>query len=230
MKTMLKKLPYFGVLFILVVVSCSNHAAQSRRASITEATQLVRAEIFKHNPDMNPAAQFPLEERTTDEVWQRTGVQVFQIIGGVHCGAIYLIEDSRVELLSTASSWSICRDELNIHVVDLDSNGEPELAYTYESGSGVSYSHVAVYSSEWPEPVKVVTIFNLSTGRIFIDKRGDQDLRLEMLFYELVEDELRIASTLSLGSVFLERTNGQPRLVVELERELPPRVWLLPND
>jgi hypothetical protein len=224
-----KALPVIALLLLPALASCNSASMPSERISLDEATQLVRAEIFRDRPAMNPAAEFPLEERTTDEIWQRMGAQVFQVTESVAYGQFYITRDGRVEFLG-ASPWGVCAGELDMYVTDLDSNGRPELVYTYETGSGISYAYIAAYSGDWPEPVSRVPMMNMSGGRVVIDRTSDQEVHVQMAYYDFVAQEPVVTSTLLLGQVELEQTGGQPRLVLRLENDLPVGVELMAGE
>jgi hypothetical protein len=206
-----------------MATSCSDSGSGPRRISVTEAERLVRSRVFSDNPDMNPAAEFPLEGRTTDELWQRMKAQVFQVTDGVHYGVFYLIKDGKTQPLGT-SAYGACGYGLSMQVTDLDNNGKPELTYTYESGSGIPYSHVAVYSEDWSEHLSVDTMINSSGGRLIVDKVNDQNVLIKIVFYKPQEEELVPVSTFSIGRVVLAQQGGVLQIVAELDDDLPAQV------
>src|SRR5579862_7239921 len=64
--------------------------------SLAEAEKLVRTFILTQNPKMNPKAEFPLKDLTVKAVWDRLGVQVFQVTEGVQVCETYVIKDKQV--------------------------------------------------------------------------------------------------------------------------------------
>ena len=66
----------------------------------------------------------PLNELTTDEIWQRLGTQVFQVVDGIFAGETYLMYgDTITRILTTPGR----RTEFDLFVTDLDGNGRLEL-------------------------------------------------------------------------------------------------------
>ena len=75
------------ILFGVLLVGCGGKpeipSIPQERLSVEEAEGLVW-EWFKSEPDMNSRGQVSLEETTQEEVWQRTGGQVFKVTEGIY--------------------------------------------------------------------------------------------------------------------------------------------------
>ena len=224
-------------LFTLVVLSvllstaaCSqDETTSAERISTAEAESLVRAMFLKDAPALNPAAEFPLTELTTDEVWQRLRAQVFQVNEGNHMFDTYLIKNRETVPLGTGSGgWGLT----SMCVADLDQDGNPELAYTYSWGSGFHRSHVAIYSANLPAP------YSLEAGIIYpmkdwtLEKQDDQTVFVEIdPDRQLVdiERDRRGEDSLRIGQLVLERQGDQITLDIQPDGNLPPdilqRIW-----
>jgi hypothetical protein len=196
-----------------VIVACgasdsAKQHAEPERISVTKAEELVRAMFLSEKPDMDPTVEFPLREFTTDEMWQRMGIQVFQVSGGIYEYYTYVIADDRVEQLGEAFGGS---GVTSIHVTDLDRDVDPELTYTYSWGSGIHRSQVAVYSAAWPESAsKAADVAYL--GDLTLEKVSDQEILV------------RVDPTVALGRVTLEREDDRIRVVLRLADDLPQRI------
>ena len=117
--------------------------AKVQRVSLEEATKVVRAEIYRRQPQMNPAAKFPLKELTTDDVWKRLAVQVFVVTEGVQQCQTYIVRGAEATAIGASSGgWGV----MSMCVADLDGDGKPELVFTHSSGSGVHRSNVGVWT------------------------------------------------------------------------------------
>jgi hypothetical protein len=140
-------------------------AAANPRLSIADASAVVRAEIFREKPTMNPSAQFPLKELTTPEIWDRLHVQIFKITDGIQQDQAYIIRDRKASPLGNSFGGygitSLC-------VADLAGDGHPQLLFSYSWGSGEHRSLVGLWTggTSWIDAAPVF---------------GDDDLSLEKI-------------------------------------------------
>ena len=144
--------------------------------SLAEAEKLVREGIFTSNPSMNPAAQFPLVEVTPDEVWQRTKAQLFRVTEGVQVNETYLIWQGRVNRLGTSFGGTGVREVL---VTDLDSNGEPELIFPCQFGSGISQTTIGMVLFEGQDPLVFMPQETNRQADLRLQKQSDQRVLVE---------------------------------------------------
>ena len=141
--------------------------AAPTRLSMAEATVAVREELFRTTPKMNPSAEFPLKEMTTDEVWERLHLQVFAITGDIRCDQAYVVRNGQVfplgEGLGGSGVMSMC-------VADLNGDGQPKLVFSYSWGSGVHRSLVAVWTggTTWTDAKPVLSDYDF-----FLEKTDD---------------------------------------------------------
>ncbi len=154
-------------------------AQEPNRMALAEAEKLVRGKIFKDNPMMNPEAQFPLVEITTDELWQRMHAQLFKVSDGVRVGEAYLARGGRIWNLGIAFGGQGV--DTNLLVTDLDGDGSSEMLYTYSFGSGISHGGLGiVYGSETEthvlEPQQTWVM-----GSMRLIKVSEQEVKVEAL-------------------------------------------------
>jgi hypothetical protein len=217
-----KALFTFVVLSVLLsTAACSQQeTAIAERISTEEAEGLVRAMLLKDIPALNPAAEFPLTELTTEEVWQRLRAQVFQVNDGNRMFNTYLIKNKETVPLGTGFGGmgltSMC-------VTDLDQDGNPELVYTYSWGSGIHRCLVALYSANLPAPYSLEARIIYGGNDWTVEKQDDQTVFIEIDRDQQGEDSLRI------GQLVLERQGDQVALDIRLYNDLPPdalwQVW-----
>jgi hypothetical protein len=136
----------------LLTVLCalaSPFADEPKRLSLADAERDVRAFVYADMPTMSPAEKFPLKEITTDDVWNRLHVQLFQVTEGVRAYETLVIAGERVRYIGHGFGGFGVR---SVVVADLDGDGRPELVYTYSCGSGMHRARLAVYDVLAKEP------------------------------------------------------------------------------
>src|SRR6516225_9751446 len=109
-------------------MAAEKEAEKPKRLALAEAEKQVRAFIFADKPAMNPKAEFPVKELTTDEVWEKLGVQVFQVTKGVQSHETFVVSRGRVARIGTgfggAGVQSMC-------VAELNGDGRPKLVFSF---------------------------------------------------------------------------------------------------
>ncbi len=119
----------------------SRESAAGVRVDLDSAQRLVRAFVFEECPDMNPLVEVPLDELTTEEMWERLEVQLFSVTDGVRAGNSYLVHEGRVLALCGGLGGHGIQSAC---VTDFDADGVPELTYTWSWGSGIHRTHVGI--------------------------------------------------------------------------------------
>lgn len=188
------------------------------RISLDEAQTLIRAALLAEDPDLDPEVAFTLEERTTDELWQRMGAQIFLVGGSLaefRSAETHLIIDKQVHRLGMAfGGYGVT----SMAVADLDQDQQPELFYTYSWGSGLHRAHLAVYlpqqagASMGAEPVYL-------NEDLILEKVDDRTLLVKVAHYDPEQDGF--VESVLLGQVRFDERNG---VTIELEEGLPPLV------
>lgn len=114
--------------------------ADMKRVSVEEATALIRKELKKADATA-PIGAIPLQDLTTDAVWEKLGVQVFKV--------------KYTDELPSTPTFVVKRDQAvpigidfggdgvtAICAADLRGDGKPLLAFSYSWGSGIHRSQL----------------------------------------------------------------------------------------
>ena len=115
----------------VLMLSCSKDPVivdDPSKVSLKSAQQLIRERIFELNPDMNPEWQFTIKELTTDEIWQKTNIQVYNILDE---GFAFIV-DHEVKKVIIGLGFSYLDDVI---VSDLNQDGKYELLFITPLGS-----------------------------------------------------------------------------------------------
>ncbi len=221
---MLQKIVFclLGFFILIFVSSCGvtgTSGVASQRSSLAHAEELVRAMIYEKVPDMNPSAQFPLEEITIDEIWKRLGIQVYTVIGdSIYHDYTYLIKDQKVEFLGGGfSRHSIT----SMQVVELNGNHEAEFVYAFSGGSGLHYSQLAWYCSDCPEKRIITSNLVYLYGDLILDKINECKVMVKAGYFDLQD---RFITEATLGELTLTQGPSEKQLEVLLNNDLPQRV------
>src|SRR5262249_5419376 len=153
---------------------------------------------------MNPEAQFPLRELTTDAVWKRLHLQVFQVTEGVRQCETYVIKSG--EVFGIGAGFG-CVGVNSLGVADLNQSGRPALVYTYSWGSGIHRSHVALCDISGKEPKQYVAPQAYFSA-------GIEDLSLQVVNDQTVEVSV---GDQKVGRLALESKDGTLVLRLVLE-------------
>lgn len=213
---------YFtGFIIAIFISACTptgSNGAPPQRISLTHAENLVRAVLFEQVPDMNPTAQFPLEEITTDEIWGQLKAQVFQIKSDSSFDEdVFLIKNERVTVLAQSLGGRLASFE----VTDLDSDGQSELVYTFSGGSGLYRSQLAIYCPNCPENGSFAGNLVYLNGDMILDKTSEHTVMVQAGTFDLQD---RFIAEATLGELLLAKDNGKTHLEVRLKNNLPRHI------
>jgi RNA polymerase sigma factor (sigma-70 family) len=123
------------------------------RIPLAEAEKRVRAFVLKENPRMAPTVKCPLKELTTDDVWKRLKVQVFQVTDDVQVCETFVLTREKVHRIGKGIGG---HGVVSLCVADLNKDGRLELVYSYSWGSGMHRSHVAVFDCQAKAPKEYI--------------------------------------------------------------------------
>ena len=120
----------------LVCLCAACHSAPS-------SEDLVRAQILRENPGMNPEARFPMTEITPAQARETLGVQLFRIeeSATTQCYETFAVRKGEVARLGTGFGGMGVGSTL---LTDLDGDRAPDLVFVYSWGSGRHRSQVGV--------------------------------------------------------------------------------------
>jgi len=188
----------------------------AREVDLETAGRLVREEIFRDNPRMNPDAVFPIEEITTDEVRRDLGLQVFKVTekATVQQDETFVVRDGRARRIARGIGG---KGVTSMVPADLDGDGRKELVFSFSWGSGRHRSEVGALIEGQGG------LMERNAGRSFFDEdvtvRGADgaagvyrgDLLLGVLVLERGELRLRPAEGLPADALPPDRRGGLDR-------------------
>jgi hypothetical protein len=150
----------------LLMIGSTTFAA-NKRLSLQEAKAFVNKELFH-----NELKEVSLHEITTDEVWKRMGVQVYQ--------EGFLIDNKTIVAIFNPASYT----SLAMYTSDLDKNGSPELICSFTVGYRPLRYFISAYSNG-----KVLKLGKTLTDYVFhnaftVEKQNDQKIKLAITVLE----------------------------------------------
>jgi hypothetical protein len=177
---------------------------EQTRLMLKEAEELVTQQL-RQERKIIPSVQLTLKELTTDEVWKRLGVQVFQVTGTIQAHETFVIRQKKAHQIGYGFGGhgvtSLC-------VAALNKDKRPELVYAYSFGSGVHRSHVAVFDClaqvprEFTAPQAYFGGHDLAVKRI-----DDQNVRV-------------LAGEAKIGRLVMARKEGDLMASIEFDKDL----------
>jgi len=180
------------------------------RLSLEQAGSLILSWYRQQKLDLNPQVTLPLKEMTTDEIWSRLGVQVFQVSGDIFMYDTFLVHRGQVTPMGTGFGGV---GVTTLAVADLDRDGQSELLYTYSFGSGIHQSRLGIYSPTLPGEGILEASTTLTNGDLLLEKINDSQVQ--------VKAELTGPSSVPIGQVVLQSQGGQETLALVLDKDLP---------
>jgi len=151
-----------------------------------------------------------MKEMTTDEIWNRLGVQVFQVSGDIFKYDTFLVKRGQVTPLGTGFGGM---GVTTMAVTDLDRDGQPELLYTYSFGSGIHPSRLGMYAPTFPGDGMLEARPSLIFGDLLLEKINDNQV--------LVKAEMTSPDSVPIGQAALQGQGGAKTLVLVLDKDLP---------
>jgi hypothetical protein len=181
-------------------------ASESKRLTADEALDLVRKHIQKEMPDAELDDAALLKELTTEAIWKKLKIQVFQARGDVLLNETFVVRDKQVFPIGKAFGGSGVN---SLCVADLDRDKEFELVYSFAYGSGVHRSCVAVFKPLAKKPVeRVCPLTNFSFDDFAVKSIDDQTVHI-------------FAARTRVGAVVLEKEDDKLSATIRLDDKLP---------
>jgi len=177
-----------------------------------EAEQLIEAYIRTQNPSMSKTATFPVEEITPDNAWETLRIQVYKVKEGIQVGETYIIDQGEVIHIGTAFGGP---GVTSIVVSDLDSDGSPELLFTYGFGSGIYRMRIGAYLHLYS---------GITVEECDIEYRGD----IQLVKNQKGKIEVEIIDgnePIMLGTLALMGTEEGKQLLLNLRDGLPDEIF-----
>ena len=196
---------------LVSLMAAEKEAEKPKRLALAEAEKQVRAFIFADKPAMNPKAEFPVKELTTDEVWDKLGVQVFQVTEGVQAHETFVVAPGRVVRIGVGFGG---RGVRSLCVAELNGDGRSKLVYSFSWGSGTHRSQVGVYDLKAKEPRQLIAGESYFSG-------VDDDLMVERQKDGTVAVK---AAKRQVGVVGLEGKDDKTRAIIVIDVGLPDEI------
>jgi hypothetical protein len=187
-----------------------DYRAGKTKVSISEAEKMVEAWYASRKPDLNPQTTFPLRELTTDEIWSRMGVQIFQVTGDIFQYETFLVSCGRLQPMGVGIGGV---GVASLAVTDLDSDGQPELAYAYSFGSGLHRSRLAIYAPSFKTDKMLDAGIRYEQGDLLLDKIDDQQVQVVVS----QSGQARVV----IGKIGLMQEGVETRFVLQVRPGLP---------
>jgi hypothetical protein len=184
---------------------------EPKRLTLKEAENAVTAHIFGTDPKMSRDARFPLTEMTTDDIWKRLGIQVYQVKEPPQQGVLFVIKKDEVYRIGPGGA---CGNQLrSLCVADLNGDKRLKLIYSFSWGSGEYRSQIGVFDCLAKEPKQVVAPYSYFNGPddLILKRVDDQTVKVH-------------AKSGEVGKVTLEGKEGELKMNVEFKEDLPKKV------
>lgn len=175
-------------------------ADETSRISVDDAKMIIQ----KHMK-LDPGAVFSVKDLTTDTIWKRLKVQVFQMNPmNFPNRSTVVIKNGRPTVIGQDFGGS---GVTSLCVADLKRDGQPYLVYSYEWGSGIHRSQVGALNVLANDPTELTAV-----QALFNDPKHDWNVRAvddktvqvergEVIFGKLVltEDDNKTVLRISLS-------------------------------
>ena len=194
-------------------LSTGRPAESQARLTQAQASWLLLSWYEQQKPDLNPQVTVPVREMTTDEIWNRMGVQVFQVSGDIFMYDTFLVTGSQVTPLGIGFGGV---GVTSLAVTDLDRNNQPELLYAYSFGSGIHQSRLGMYAPTLRANAILEANTRLLNGDLLLAKVDD--------FQVTVEAEMSAPGSLRIGRAALQGQGDAKMLVLVLDPGLPQNI------
>jgi hypothetical protein len=208
-------------------------ASKPESVSLEKAGRLVGDYIASTTPAMSPY-KFTVKELTTDDVWQRLSLQVFQVSSDFRQYETYLIKNEKVHPLGEAfGGWGV----MSLCVANIRGDGVPnvpKLIYSYSFGSGLHRSHVAVWWEQDGKPQEAKVPFAYRGDmfvKVFADLKSEairEGVAIEVGDYQQKINNWTTKAV--LGTLVLTKKDDKITADVVLSEKLPEdvkkeRIW-----
>jgi hypothetical protein len=214
----------FLIALLLMLTACTPRLDAEGRWSEKDASSIIQKYFLAQNPGLNPDTRFPVEDVTTDEIWQQLHIQVFRITDDIYADESFIINGEILVQMGTAFGGSGVNSML---VSELYQKGTPELLFVYNFGSGIHQSHISAY----------LPYYDASrTLECEVAYRGDLQLvksdggRVDVLIIDPSLPADQQDPTLILGSLSLVKEESQIFLDLEINSSLPDQfsegIWV----
>jgi hypothetical protein len=184
-----------------------------QRLKPDEIQAVVRAWFRAEKPAARLPETLPLDELTTDDIWQKLGVQVVKVASRESPldAQTFVLQGGRVVPIGASFGGA---GVTSLVLADLLHDGKPKLVFAYAWGSGLHRSQVGVYDPHGKEPLRLVAdqaYFNDPAHDLVVRAVDAQTVRV-------------LAGEVPFGVLVLEEQEGRLRARINLDRQFPPRM------
>jgi hypothetical protein len=215
-----KRVMYILVLTGLVLAGLMTGCGpEGGRLSLEAAQKRILTFLRAQNPDLAEDVQLSLKERTTDEIWDALKVQVFQNQSDPFLNQAFLVtEDKKVIPMGESFGDAGVTDLL---LADLNKDEQLELVFTYSFGSGLIWSHIAVYVPRMDREGILVSDLAYK-GRLSLEKKSTRLVNVRVCGIAAGAEELNCPDILGFLTLIVKDESGS--LGVSLAPNLPPAI------
>ena len=203
------------IALLLMLTACTPGMDAEGRWSEKDASRLIKTYYQAQYPDLNPDVTFPVEDVTTDEIWQQLHIQVFRLTDDIYANESFILNGEILVQMGIAFGGSGVNSML---VSELYREGTPELLFVYNFGSGIHQSHIAAFLP-WYDASRPLECDISYRGDLQLVRSEDGGVDVLIIDPTLPADQQD--PTLKLGTLSLVKENGEVFLDLAINTSLP---------
>jgi len=207
------------VALLLILTSCAPRLDATGRWTEKDASKLIEKYYQAQYPDLNPNVTFPVEDVTKDEIWQLMHIQVFRITDGIYANESFILNGEILVQMGTAFGGSGVTDML---VTDLYPDGNFELIFAYNFGSGIHQTHMAAYMPNY-DASRIIECEVAYLGDLSLVIGDDGKVNAQIIDLELTEKQQD--PSLVLGTLSIVKESSELFLDLAINTSLPAKYY-----
>jgi len=200
---------------LLLLTACTSEQGADGRQSEKAAARLIGMYYQAQYPDLNPDATFLVKDVTTDEIWQLMHIQVLRITDGIYANETFILNGEILVQMGTAFGGSGVTDML---VTDIYPDGNFELIFAYNFGSGIHQTHMAAYVPDY-DASRVLECEVAYLGDLSLVIGDDGKVSVQIIDLELPDKQQD--PSLVLGTLSIVKESSELFLDLAINTSLP---------
>lgn len=184
------------------------------------ASQAILEYYQKLLPDLNPAVKFPVEDVTTDEIWEQLHIQIFRVTEGIYENESFILNGGNLIQMGTAFGGFGVN---SLAVSDLNQDNQLELLFTYSFGSGIHRTHIAAYAPNFYKD-RIIECDLEYLGDLQLVKLSNQDIEVQIIDMSLEEGITKPVYNLGTLSL-IKQQNSELALILDVNPSLPTEFY-----
>jgi len=156
-----------------------------------------------------------VKDVTTDEIWQLMHIQVFRITDGIYANESFILNGEILVQMGTAFGGSGVTDML---VTDIYPDGNFELVFAYNFGSGIHQTHMAAYLPNY-DASRVLECEVAYLGDLSLVIADDGKINVQIIDLELPDKQQN--PSLVLGTLSIVKETSELFLDLAINTNLP---------